>query len=101
MAVILHDAHVHTIRYYGLYHGSAKKKRAISVSKLGETNYQKEKGFADLIDKANEVICQCCGGLMTLVCVSRNVWKTKNPLYSRTFETSRALEGIFAPIPSG
>jgi hypothetical protein len=95
------EPRVHTIRYYGLYNGSAKKKREASVAELGETRYQKEKGLGDLVVKANEVICQCCGALMVLVSVSRNDWKSKNPLYSRDFKISSALEGIFAPIPSG
>lgn len=54
-----------------------RKKRAASITELGETAYQKEKGLSDLV------------AIMSVLwwswhCFpSRNYWKSKKPLYSK------------------
>ena len=95
------EAHVHTVRYYGLYGGSAKRKRDISRRLLGETTYQKESKVEDLAHQANEVLCSCCGTVMLLVSVARNRGKKENPLYSRTFNVKGYFDLDSAPKPSG
>lgn len=74
------EASVHTVRYYGIYGGSAKKKRDISRDLLGETEYQQTAKNNDIVGIVNEVLCQCCGAVMQLVCVARKYRQKENPL---------------------
>jgi len=95
------EPRVHTVRYYGIYGSQAKSKRKDCETRLGKSKLQKETLLDSLINNAVKVICPCCGGAMTLICVTIKRWKLKNPLYRRHFETKGSLSDILSPMPSG
>ncbi len=80
---LVHQAQprLHTVRYYGLYSGSSRRKREACIAQLGKTSYQQESGKTDTVSIAHEVLCSCCGEQMGLSYVTFNTWKLKNPLY--------------------
>ena len=82
---LVHQAQprVHTVRYYGLYSGSSKRKREACIAELGKTTYQKERRKEDITNLAHEVLCSCCGREMRLSYVTFSSWKLKNPLYKQ------------------
>ncbi len=58
---------VHTFRYYGLYGSQAQERKQVAESHLGQSNNQRKgnKLWHGMND-AYEVLCDCCGAVMTL-----------------------------------
>lgn len=58
---------LHTFRYYGLYGSQALPKKQIAELYLGQSQYQRTANkLWDGLNKAYEVLCECCGTAMSL-----------------------------------
>jgi hypothetical protein len=92
----------HSIRYYGLYSSSSKKKRQRCERLLGKVDSTKlEDTGSSLTEEKKTVLCDCCQGIMQLSYVTYSHWRMKNPLYKSVFPPWGVIKQTTEPIVVG